>query len=56
MLVGMRGWCNNGSDYGSGGGGASVVLKDNPAGTYTFAPLNQRLVQIEEKIDVLLVL
>ena len=48
MLVGMRGWCNNGSDYGSGGGGASVVLKDNPAGTYTFAPLNR-------KVDVLFV-
>lgn len=48
MLVGMRGWCNNGSDYGSGGGGASVVLKDNPAGAYTFGPLNR-------KVDVLFV-
>lgn len=48
MLVGMRGWCNNGSDYGSGGGGASVVLKDNPAGAYTFSPLNR-------KVDVLFV-
>lgn len=48
ILVGMRGWCNNGSDYGSGGGGASVVLKDNPSGTYTFAPLNR-------KVDVLFV-
>ncbi len=43
MLVGMRGWSNNGSDYGSGGGGASVVLKDNPVGAYTFAPLNRRV-------------
>lgn len=48
ILVGMRGWCNDGSDWGSGGGGASVVLKDNPAGTYTFAPLNR-------KVDVLFV-
>lgn len=48
ILVGMRGWCNNGSDWGSGGGGASVVLKDNPAGTYTFAPMNR-------KVDVLFV-
>lgn len=48
MLVGIRGWCNNGSDYGSGGGGASVVLKDNPSGAYTFAPLNK-------KVDVLFV-
>ena len=48
MLVGIRGWCNDGSDWGSGGGGASVVLKDNPSGTYTFAPLNR-------KVDVLFV-
>lgn len=48
MLVGIRGWCNNGADYGSGGGGASVVLKDNPSGTYTFAPLNR-------KVDILFV-
>lgn len=48
MLVGMRGWCNNGSDWGSGGGGASVVLLDNPAGAYTFSPLNR-------KVDVLFV-
>ena len=48
MLVGMRGWSNNGSDWGSGGGGASIVLKDNPSGTYTFAPLNR-------KVDVLFV-
>lgn len=48
MLVGMRGWCNDGSDWGSGGGGASVVLLDNPAGLYNFAPLNR-------KVDVLFV-
>jgi hypothetical protein len=48
ILVGMRGWCNNGGDWGSGGGGASVVLKDNPSGTYTFSPLNR-------KVDVLFV-
>lgn len=48
MLVGMRGWCNNGADYGSGGGGASVVLLDNPSGSYTFSPLNR-------KVDVLFV-
>lgn len=48
MLVGHRGWCNNGADWGGTGGGASVVLKDNPAGTYTFAPLNR-------KVDVLFV-
>lgn len=44
----MRGWCNNGADWGSSGGGASAILKDNPAGTYTFAPLNK-------KVDVLFV-
>lgn len=48
ILVGMRGWCNNGSDYGSGGGGASAVLLDNPSGAYTFAPLGR-------KVDVLFV-
>ncbi len=48
MLVGIRGWSNNGSDWGSGGGGASVVLKDNPSGEFTFAPLNR-------KVDVLFV-
>lgn len=48
ILVGMRGWCNNGADWGSGGGGASAVLLDNPAGAYTFAPLNR-------KVDVLFV-
>lgn len=48
ILVGMRGWCNNGADWGGSGGGASVVLKDNPAGTYTFGPLNR-------KVDVLFV-
>lgn len=48
ILVGMRGWCNNGNDWGSGGGGASVVLLDNPSGGYTFAPLNR-------KVDVLFV-
>lgn len=48
LLVGMRGWCNNGADWGGSGGGASVVLKDNPGGTYTFSPLNR-------KVDVLFV-
>lgn len=48
ILVGTRGWSNNGADWGSTGGGASVVLKDNPAGTYTFAPLNK-------KVDILFV-
>lgn len=44
MLVGMRGWSNcNGSDYGAGGGGASVVLKDNVNGDYTLTPLNRRV-------------
>ena len=48
MLVGMRGWCNNGSDWGGGGGGASIVLRKNTAGAYTFAPTN-------EKVDILFV-
>lgn len=48
ILVGFRGWCNNGSDWGAGGGGASVVLLDNPNGAYTFAPLGK-------KVDVLFV-
>ena len=44
----MRGWCNDGSDWGGGGCGASVVLLDNPNGDYTFAPLNR-------KVDILFV-
>lgn len=48
ILVGMRGWCNNGNDWGGSGGGASVVLLDNESGAYTFAPLNR-------KVDVLFV-
>ena len=48
ILVGMRGWCNNGDDWGGGGGGASVILLDNESGAYTFAPLNR-------KVDVLVV-
>lgn len=48
MLVGMRGWSNNGADYGSGGGGASVVLLDNPSGAYTLTPVGR-------KVDVLFV-
>lgn len=49
ILVGFRGWCNyNGADWGPSGGGASVVLLDNPNGAYTFAPLNR-------KVDVLFV-
>lgn len=48
ILVGFRGWSNNGSDWGSCGGGASVVLLDNPSGQYTFGPLNR-------KVDVLFV-
>lgn len=48
LLVGIRGWSNNGRDWGGCGGGASVVLKDNPSGTYTFGPLNR-------KVDVLFV-
>lgn len=48
ILVGMRGWCNNGDDWAGGGGGASVVLLDNESGAYTFAPLNR-------KVDVLFV-
>lgn len=48
ILVGMRGWCNNGSDWGGGGGGASAVLLDNESGQYKFSPLNR-------KVDVLFV-
>lgn len=49
ILVGFRGWCSyNGNDWGPSGGGASVVLLDNPNGKYTFAPLNK-------KVDVLFV-
>lgn len=49
ILVGMRGYCPSvGSNWGAGGGGATIVLKDNPSGTYTFAPLNR-------KVDVLFV-
>ena len=48
ILVGMRGWCNSGYDYGGGGGGASAVLLDNESGQYTFSPLNR-------KVDVLFV-
>ena len=49
ILVGFRGWCSyNGNDWGPSGGGASVVLLDNPDGAYTFAPLNR-------KVDVLFV-
>ena len=48
ILVGIRGWCNKVADWGGGGGGASAVLLDNPAGKYTFAPLNR-------KVDVLFV-
>lgn len=48
ILVGFRGWCNNSSDWGAGGGGASVVLLDNPNGDYTFTPLGK-------KVDVLFV-
>ena len=48
ILVGMRGWCNNGDDWAGGGGGASVILLDNESGAYTFAPLNR-------KVDVLFV-
>lgn len=49
ILVGFRGWCNyNGNDWGPSGGGASVVLLNNPNGKYTFAPLNK-------KVDVLFV-
>lgn len=40
MLVGMRGWSNNGNDWGGSGGGASVVLRANPSGAFTFGPLN----------------
>lgn len=48
ILVGFRGWSNSGDDWGSCGGGASVVLLDNPAGQYTFGPLTR-------KVDVLFV-
>lgn len=49
ILVGFRGWCSyDGYDWGPSGGGASVVLLDNPNGAYTFAPLNR-------KVDVLFV-
>ena len=48
ILVGIRGWCNGGPDWGGMGGGASVILRDNPLGVYTFAPLNK-------KVDVLMV-
>lgn len=48
ILVGMRGWCNDDSDWAGGGGGASVILLDNESGAYTFAPLNR-------KVDVLFV-
>ena len=44
LLVGMRGWSNyDGYDYGGCGGGASVILKDNPLGDFTFAPLSKRV-------------
>ena len=48
ILVGCRGWSSNGTSWGSGGGGASVVLLDNPSGSYTFTPVNR-------KVDVLFV-
>lgn len=49
ILVGMRGFNPTvGSNWGASGGGASVVLKDNPNGAYTFTPLNR-------KVDVLCV-
>lgn len=52
ILVGFRGWSNNGSDWGSCGGGASVILKENPSGPYTFAPNGSG---INVKVDVLVV-
>lgn len=49
ILVGMRGFSPAPSgNWGAGGGGASVVLRENPAGAYTFAPTNT-------KVDVLFV-
>lgn len=52
ILVGFRGWCNNGSDWGSSGGGASVILRENPSGKYTFAPNSGG---INVKVDALVV-
>lgn len=52
ILVGFRGWSNGGQDYGSGGGGASVILRENPSGAYTFAPNSSG---INVKVDVLVV-
>lgn len=49
ILVGLKGSSNNFTDAaGAGGGGASVVLLDNPLGKYTFVPVNR-------KVDVLFV-
>lgn len=52
LLVGIRGGCTGwgsaGGSWGSGGGGASVILRENPSGQYTFAPMNK-------KVDVLFV-
>lgn len=49
LLVGMRGFSpTSSSNWGAGGGGASVVLRENPAGAYTFAPTNT-------KVDVLFI-
>ena len=48
ILVGIRGWCQQTLNVGGHGGSASVVLKDNPSGAYTFSPLNR-------KVDVLIV-
>lgn len=48
LLVGLRGNSNTTSSWGASGGGASVILRVNPAGKYNFAVTN-------EKVDVLMV-
>lgn len=47
ILVGMRG-SNGNASYSGGGGGATIILKDNPNGDFIFTPLNR-------KADVLIV-
>lgn len=44
ILVGFRGTCNNaGSGWGAAGGGASVILRENASGPYTFGGTNKRV-------------
>lgn len=43
IAVGCRGWCQNTADWGATGGGASVILRVNPLGAFTFAPTGQKV-------------